>query len=461
MGCASSIPKRYNAGRRRRRKKQSILNEVAVYVPALWVPLASDVVRPLRGLVSRDVLDRLSALRGRIVSLAEENYLATVPTVSELLHALEEYLPILLGLAKKGLIFFSRAFYVLIPNEYLVIRCIVFIDNRLEALVEFKWKNLGDDQECCFSSAWYEVLSVVHMIAMLSLMEANLMLVPRNGQDACEMKVSEVIGYYFWADSKKDVIDLLIKASGCLDYCAHHIIVHIPSQIRKNLPNTFQEGTLEAASIQALAQGVEMQLGLAIESEKATLSVKRRLACEEVSYFSQAHYCLSGCDTSDAYGKKLLLFIKWKYLEAKAAAYYYHGLVLDKGSEPSNHISAVCCLCAADELLIDSKRACLSFCLASPVTRVPPAWGVMKNLHKKVPDVARKKFQTYSYLIEQDKNALLHSLPDLPEFPLSLRSDAYELPQIDASWDSEDCQPQIQSLKEHLKDDEDEIEAEQ
>lgn len=34
-------------------------------------------------------------------------------------------------------------------------------------------------------------------------------------------------------------------------------------------------------------QGVEMQLGLAIESEKATLSVKRRLACEEVSYFSQ------------------------------------------------------------------------------------------------------------------------------------------------------------------------------
>ncbi|RRT58691.1 hypothetical protein B296_00029112 [Ensete ventricosum] len=87
-------------------------------------------------------------------------------------------------------------------------------------------------------------------------------------------------------------------------------------------------------------QGVEMQLGLAIESENATLSVKRRLACEEVSYFSevsdmdqnhfirsflfttfpfvdQAHNCLSGCDTSDAYGKKLLLYMKWKYLEAK------------------------------------------------------------------------------------------------------------------------------------------------
>lgn len=112
---------------------------------------------------------------------------------------------------------------------------------------------------------------------------------------------------------------------------------------------------------------------------------------------AQAHYCLSGCDTSDSYGKKLLLFLKWKWMEAKvvwrysivpsektkaesltliflcvahqAVAYYYHGLVLDKGGEPANHISAVCCLSAADDLLSDSKRACLSFCLANPVTR--------------------------------------------------------------------------------------------
>jgi hypothetical protein len=36
-----------------------------------------------------------------------------------------------------------------------------------------------------------------------------------------------------------------------------------------------------------LQQCVEIQLGLASECEKATLSVKRRLACEQVSYFSQ------------------------------------------------------------------------------------------------------------------------------------------------------------------------------
>ena len=45
-------------------------------------------------------------------------------------------------------------------------------------------------------------------------------------------------------------------------------------------------------------QSVEMQLGLALECEKATLSVKRRLACEAVSYFSQV---------SDA-------FLKTKYM---------------------------------------------------------------------------------------------------------------------------------------------------
>jgi hypothetical protein len=56
-------------------------------------------------------------------------------------------------------------------------------------------------------------------------------------------------------------------------------------------------------------------------------------------------------------------------LANQAVAYYYHGLVLDKGGEAANHISAVCCLSAADDLLSDSKRACLSFCLANPVTR--------------------------------------------------------------------------------------------
>ncbi|XP_039824150.1 uncharacterized protein LOC120686056 isoform X1 [Panicum virgatum] len=452
MGCGPSIPKKYTIGGKGR-KRRSIIQEVAVFVPTVRIPVASDIVHPLRGVVSKDLVDRLSSLRAHVVELAEEIYYADVSAVSELQHALEEYLPVVLGLTTK--------------------------ESRLESSVQFRWKTLDDDQECFLASAWYEVLSVVHMMAMLALFEANLTLIPKNGQVGGERKVSE--------DAKKDVVDSLLRASGCLDYSVHRILVQIPAQVKKSFPSYLQEGMLEAISIQALAQVdtpvllvfgcygaelvislscpnckkqcVEIQLGLASECEKATLSVKRRLACEQVSYFSQAHYCLSGCDTSDSYGKKLLLFLKWKCMEAKAVAYYYHGLVLDKGGEPANHISAVCCLSAADDLLSESKRACLSFCLANPVTRVPPPWGVMKNMHKKIPDVAYKKFQVYGHLFEKDKNSSLQSIPDLPEFALSLRPEGYELPSTDSIWENVNGQPQIQILKEHLVDDEDEVDT--
>lgn len=33
-------------------------------------------------------------------------------------------------------------------------------------------------------------------------------------------------------DSKKDVVDSLLRASGCLDYSVHHILVQIPAQIK-------------------------------------------------------------------------------------------------------------------------------------------------------------------------------------------------------------------------------------
>ncbi|KAK1374823.1 hypothetical protein POM88_031016 [Heracleum sosnowskyi] len=49
---------------------------------------------------------------------------------------------------------------------------------------------------------------------------------------------------------------------------------------KSRLPKDLHEGTLEAILLQALAQGTEMQLSLVVESQNATLSVKRRLACE-------------------------------------------------------------------------------------------------------------------------------------------------------------------------------------
>ncbi|KAK7826693.1 hypothetical protein CFP56_031998 [Quercus suber] len=383
MGCTTSI---YAVGR----KKKKNVPEVVVFVPSMRIPVQSDLLRPLRGLIPKDLADRLSCLRNQIVLVAEDT---GGSAITELLRALEEYLCVLIGLTKK---------------EY-----------GVEGLIQFKWKNLEDGRhETCIANSWFEVLSVVHLMAMLTLLEADSLMIPKDHSGSGIRVVS--------SDCKRDAIDLLLKAAAYLEFCVRDVLVHIPPDIKKRLPTDLQDGVLEAISIQALGQGTEIQLGLAVECQKATLSVKRRLACEELSYFSQAYHRLSECvmDTNNGYGKKLLWFIKWKFLEAKAAAYYYHGLILDKGNEPSCHVSAVCCFLAAEEILSECKKACLSFCLATPVTRA------------------------------------LQALPDLPDFQLSLRPDDYQLPEIDPAWDSEKWEIQGQPLKEHLKDSEDEIETE-
>ncbi|KAK8290465.1 hypothetical protein V6Z11_D07G260900 [Gossypium hirsutum] len=416
MGCTYSV---YGVGR----KKKLSIPEVVVFAPCMRIPAQCDLQRALKGLIPRDVINKLSCLRNRIALVADDT---GGSAITELRQALEEYLSILIGLTKK--------------------------EHGLENLVEFKWKNLVDGrQETSVANAWFELLSVVHMMAMLTLCEADTIMIPKDYSGSGFRVVS--------TDCKRDAVDLLLKAAGYLEFCVRNVLCCVPPEIKKSMSKDLQDGVLEAISIQALGQGTEIQLGLAIESQKATLSVKRRLACELLIYYSQAYQCISGCDLSHGYGKKHMWFIKWKFLEAKAAAYYYHGLVLDKGSEPTCQISAVCCFLAAQELLVESKKACISFCLATPVTRAPPLWGAMKHLHQKIPEVASRKSQMYGYLLEQEK--ALQSLPEIPDFQLSLRPDDYELPAIDPAWDSGNWEKQGQQpLKDHLNDSEDEIETE-
>ncbi|XP_027352332.1 uncharacterized protein LOC113863105 isoform X2 [Abrus precatorius] len=404
MGCTYSLYK----------KKKSTFPEVVVFVPSRRIPVQSDLQRVLKGVIPRDLGNKLSSLRNQIVLVAEDT---GGSAIAELRRALNEYLSALIGLTKK---------------EY-----------GLEGLTEFKWKSFEDGrQDSSISNAWFEVLSAVHLMAMLTLSEADSLMIPKDPSGSGFRVVS--------SDSKREAIDLLLKASGYLEFCVRDILTRIPAETKKTFPQDLQEGVLEAIAIQTLGQGTEIQLGLAVESQKATLSVKRRLACEQLIYFSQAYHCLLGCDVNQGHGKKHLRFIKWKFLEAKTAAYYYHGLILDKGNEPSSHIGAVSCFLAAEELLAESKKACLSFCLAAPVTRAPPLWGAMKFLHQKIPEVASRKSQMYGYLWEQEKG--LQALPDLPEFQLSLHPDDYELPEIDPAWDSKNWESLGQPLKEHLRD---------
>ncbi|KAL0709487.1 hypothetical protein Bca4012_016465 [Brassica carinata] len=318
MGCATSA---YAVVGRKNKKRN--IQESVVFVPQLRVPVQSDLQRHLKDVAPKTTVDRLACLRNQIQLVAEDT---GGSAISELRTALEEYLSLLTGLVKKK-------------------------NDGMEGCVEFKWKTLGDGRraELCFTNLWMEMLTVIHMMAALALTEANSLMIPK----ACSDSSNSV--RVVSSDCRRDAVDLLLKASGYLEFCIREI-------------------------------GTEIQLGLAVDSQKATLSVKRRLAL--VSH---------GC------AKKLLRFIYWKFLEAKAAAYYYHGLVIDKGNEPACHVSAVCCFLAAAELLAESKKACFSFCLAPPVTRAPPMWGVMKHLSQKIPEVAFRKSQTYGYLLEEEE----------------------------------------------------------
>lgn len=41
------------------------------------------------------------------------------------------------------------------------------------------------------TNAWYEVLSVLHLMSMLCLSEVNSLLLPKTSNDDCQPKVSE------------------------------------------------------------------------------------------------------------------------------------------------------------------------------------------------------------------------------------------------------------------------------
>ncbi|KAL6513850.1 hypothetical protein OROHE_019306 [Orobanche hederae] len=348
MGCISSAY--YAVGRK---KKKKIINEISVFVPFLRVPVPMDMQRTLRGLIPKDLADRITSLRSRIIFIAQDT---GGSAIRELTKASEEYLSLVVGLTKK---------------EY-----------GLQDLVQFRWKDLEvGKQEICVANSWFELLSIIHMMSMLMLMEANLKLIP-NEHSLPDRLVSP--------ECMRDAVDLLVKAAGYSNFCAH---------LMDKLPSDMQERVFEAISHQALALGTEVQLGLAVQSQNATLSVKRRLACEQLGFFTQAYICLSEADNGAAIAsrKKQLLFLKWKHLEAKWAS---------------------------------------------------PPWGVMKHLHTKIPETASKKSQMYGYLLDQEKGH--HTLPDLPEFQLCLKADDYELPELDPAWDCGKWEIPRQTLKEHL-----------
>lgn len=223
-----------------------------------------------------------------------------------------------------------------------------------------------------------------------------------------------------------------MKAAGYLECAVRHVLPQIPLVERKDLPIDLAEGKLRAICMQALGQAVDLQLGLAIDSPKATLAVKRRLACEMVKCWQQAQDHITQIPAVDGWEQKHRLFFEWKHNEAKAAAYYYHGLILDEGSTEKSHGMAAASLQASEEFLEESKRTCESFSTTPPVSRNPPPWGSMKYLSEKIPKDVSVKLRINRDLYNQEK--IMETAPSLPDFMIALKPDDYQLPAMDPSW---------------------------
>ncbi|XP_017971277.1 PREDICTED: uncharacterized protein LOC18608431 [Theobroma cacao] len=405
MGCLLSTPD--VAGETRRRPKN--IGEIVVFVPGLRIPMPLDFAQPLGDGLSKSLVERLSALRTRIVVMAGQEAPMTTKrrrtatqhggsTLADLQQGLEDYLPVLLGLVENG--------------------------NQLKHNLQFCWVNQEDEvEETTMSDSWYEVLSVLQLMAILSLSQANLLLLPNTSADGYQSKVSE--------ECKRASIDIFLKAAGYLDFAVQQVLPQLPSELRKDLPLDLTEGVLKALCLQALGQGVEIQLGMAIDSIKATLAVKRRLACEMVKYWHQAQEHIMDLPLANGWGEKHKLFIRWKHVEAKAVAYYLHGLILEEGNAEKSAENAAAALHAAEEYLKESKKACDSFHMTPPASCNPPLWGASKYLSERIPkDVSSKTFNWDS----QNHEMIMQLAPALPDFVLSLKPDDYQLPSMDPSW---------------------------
>ncbi|KAL5982948.1 hypothetical protein ACLOJK_017028 [Asimina triloba] len=406
MGCLLSTPKDGIGNRR----IPGHVGEVAVFVPGLRIPKPVEFSQQGDQL-PRCLIERISALRTRIAVMAgQEAPVARKSrrktatrhggsTLSDLQQALEDYLPVLLGLVKDG--------------------------SELKNVVQFVWINQEDDaEETTISNAWYEVLSVLHLMTILSLSQANLLLLPKTSADGYQPKVSE--------ETRRNSVDIFLKAAGYLDCAVRHVIPQIPPDIRRILPVDLSEGVLQALCQQALGKAVDIQLGIAIDSAKATLAVKRRLACEMVKYWNQAQENVRNLPLTNGWGEKHRLYVKWKHEEAKAAAYYYHGLILDEGNTEKSHGMAVASLQAAEEFFRESKKACEAFHMAPPTSRNPPLWGTMKYLSEKIPKDTNSKVRINRDLYSREK--VTETAPPLPDFALALKPDEYQLPALDPSW---------------------------
>ncbi|KAI4329793.1 hypothetical protein MLD38_028139 [Melastoma candidum] len=141
MGCLMSTPQDSGGSRR----IPANIGEVSVYVPGLRIPKPVDFSQHLGkgNHLSRNLVERLSAFRTRIVIMAGQEAPTITrtkrrsatqhggSTLADLQQALEDYLPMLLGLVRDGTQLQQKVLFVWINQE----------DEAEETVMPNAWQN--------------------------------------------------------------------------------------------------------------------------------------------------------------------------------------------------------------------------------------------------------------------------------------------------------------------------------
>lgn len=88
MGCFASTPKDSGGNRR----KPTSIGEVSVYVPGLRIPKPVEFSQSLGDQLPKTLVERLTALRTRIVVMANQEGPTITRTRRKTQHGIEEYL---------------------------------------------------------------------------------------------------------------------------------------------------------------------------------------------------------------------------------------------------------------------------------------------------------------------------------------------------------------------------------
>ncbi|KAH0746226.1 hypothetical protein KY285_007883 [Solanum tuberosum] len=83
MGCTISV---YQVGKKK--KQKGIIPEVSIFVPSMRVPAQCDLQRTLKGVIPKDLVDRLTSVRNQIMLIVQDTDVSAIDELQKRLRSI-------------------------------------------------------------------------------------------------------------------------------------------------------------------------------------------------------------------------------------------------------------------------------------------------------------------------------------------------------------------------------------